>query len=116
MIVVNTVGANFLYNAVEMEILREALPTARKPYHPSRSERRQQHTSQRQVWPHTSGFLERLLARQESYVVPVRGVDVVVHPGVFPPTTDTHLIANYLHCSVNTRILDLGTGSGALAA
>lgn len=64
---------------------------------------------------HQAIFLAELKAREEPYTVRVQGVDIVVNPGVFPPTTDSHLLAGYIQVNPGERVLDLTTGSGVFA-
>lgn len=64
---------------------------------------------------HQAQFLTELNAKKEPYIVNVQGVDITVHPGVFPPVTDSHLLAAYIKVRHGDRILDLTTGSGVFA-
>ena len=43
------------------------------------------------------------------------GMELTVLPGVFPPKEDTVLLAEHLRISGAASVLDLGTGTGALA-
>lgn len=43
------------------------------------------------------------------------GIELVVLPGVFPPNESTVLLAEHSHISTGVRVLDVGTGTGALA-
>ena len=43
------------------------------------------------------------------------GMDLVVLPGVFPPKEDTELLARHLPGMATADVLDVGTGTGALA-
>jgi release factor glutamine methyltransferase len=43
------------------------------------------------------------------------GTELVVLPGVFPPKEDTVLLAQHLHIGGRETVLDVGTGTGALA-
>ncbi len=61
---------------------------------------------------HQKVFLEELKARKEPYIVTVQGVDITVNPGVFPPTTDSYLLAVHIRSRSGDRVLDLTTGSG----
>lgn len=61
---------------------------------------------------HQSKFLEELKAKKEPYIVTVEGVDIVVNPGVFPPVTDSHLLASHIKVWPEQRVLDLTTGCG----
>src|SRR5438046_234161 len=60
-------------------------------------------------------FLVTLLKKDKPDFAIVQGVTVAVYPGVFPPATDTHLLASYIHVKNGDTFLDLTTGSGALA-
>jgi len=43
------------------------------------------------------------------------GIELLVMPGVFPPREDTRLLVEHLRLDKNCVVLDLGTGTGALA-
>ncbi len=62
-----------------------------------------------------ANFLNRLQAMTEPYEVDVEGIQLTLLPGVFPPTTDTRLLASHIHAKRGDRFLDLTCGSGALA-
>src|SRR3972149_8645594 len=64
---------------------------------------------------HQTQFLEELKSRGEPYVVTVQGIDIVVNPNVFPPVTDSQLLATHIQTKPGDRILDLTTGSGVFA-
>lgn len=64
---------------------------------------------------HQIQFLEELKSRREPYIVTVQGVDIVVNPNVFPPVTDSQLLAAYIKIKPGDSILDLTTGSGVFA-
>jgi len=65
---------------------------------------------------HQTEVRKRLKGIKEPHTVKVSDLDIIVFPGVFPPTTDTRLIAGNIRVSDGDRVLDLTTGSGALAA
>ena len=60
-------------------------------------------------------LLAELRQKDTPYQVAVEGVEVTIFPGVFPPRTDTHLLARHLHCAAGESLLELTTGSGALS-
>lgn len=62
-----------------------------------------------------SKFLKNLKHKKKPYFVKVNNADILVYPNVFPPTTDTKLLAEYIQIAKYDKILDLTTGSGALA-
>lgn len=64
---------------------------------------------------HQRAFLKALQAKTEPYIVKIRGIELVVDPGVFPPTTDSRLLADYTIMSVGESVLDLTTGCGTIA-
>jgi methylase of polypeptide subunit release factors len=51
----------------------------------------------------------------EGQVVSFLGTELVVLPGVFPPKEDTVLLAKHLPTRGAATVLDVGTGTGALA-
>lgn len=53
--------------------------------------------------------------RTETLTIPVRGHTILIHPGVFPPTSDTYLLADNIRNLSGKRFLDLTTGSGVHA-
>ncbi len=60
-------------------------------------------------------FLKELKTKKEPYIVNMGGVDIVVHPGVFPPVTDSELLTAHICVKPGDKILDLTTGSGVSA-
>lgn len=62
-----------------------------------------------------AAFLGRLKEHTEPYHVEVEGVDLSVLPGVFPPTTDTRLLARHINTKAGDRVLDLTCGAGAFS-
>jgi len=64
---------------------------------------------------HQEEFLAREKARDFPSYVDVGGFEIVVNPGVFPPATDTKLLAWHINVSVGERTLDLTAGSGAFS-
>lgn len=63
---------------------------------------------------HQKAFLEKVKARQEKEHYTIEGIEIVVNPGVFPPATDTKLLASSVHVKKGDRILDVTTGSGVI--
>jgi release factor glutamine methyltransferase len=75
----------------------------------------------------TPGEMEAIDQRQvqqqsEWKAIPPQGkivffldMDLVVLPGVFPPKEDTALLAEHMRISGTETVLDVGTGTGALA-
>ena len=51
----------------------------------------------------------------EGQVVAFLGMELVVLPGVFPPKEDTALLAEHVPIIGGMNVLDVGTGTGALA-
>lgn len=54
-------------------------------------------------------------APEEGYCVSFAGLEFVVLPDVFPPRSDTDLLRRHLRVAEGSVVLDVGTGSGALA-
>ena len=48
-------------------------------------------------------------------IVRFMGEELVLLPGVFPPKSDTSLLAGSLNLKAGAKVLDVGTGCGALA-
>ncbi|HEY4510034.1 MAG TPA: methyltransferase [Candidatus Paceibacterota bacterium] len=67
------------------------------------------------VRAHQRAFLEALQAKTEPYRVQIKGIELVVDPGVFPPTTDSRLLADYIVVSAGENVLDLTTGCGTIS-
>jgi len=66
----------------------------------------------KKIRDHQKAFLKKTKARKESLAFFIEGVNIIVNPGVFPPATDTKLLASHIHITPGERILDLTTGSG----
>lgn len=64
---------------------------------------------------HQRVFLDQLKIRRKPVSYTVSGVEIIVNPGVFPPATDTKLLAAFIKVAKEARILDLTTGSGAFS-
>ncbi len=61
---------------------------------------------------HQQAFLEREKLRKDPVFYTVQDVKIKVNPGVFPPATDSRLLAANIQVSPAIRTLDLTTGSG----
>ena len=64
---------------------------------------------------HQEQFLAAEKARANRKIYTIEGIPFDVDPGVFPPATDTKLLASHIRTNANHRILDLTTGSGVIA-
>lgn len=64
---------------------------------------------------HQHAFLDQLKARRKPVVYTIQGIEIIVNPGVFPPATDTKLLASHIQVRPNIRTLDLTTGSGVFS-
>lgn len=64
---------------------------------------------------HQAKYLKKIKSKKDPYLVKVCNIDIPVWPNVFPPTTDTELFAEHIVMKAGDRVLDLTTGSGALA-
>lgn len=64
---------------------------------------------------HQKAFLDKVKARKTPIHFVVEGIEVIVHPNVFPPATDTKLLIANIHAKKGERILDITTGSGLAA-
>jgi release factor glutamine methyltransferase len=69
-------------------------------------------SNQETVRGHQNGFLRLLQQKKEPYIVEVESIKITVNPGVFPPTTDTRLLAKHIKVQPGNRVLDLTCGSG----
>lgn len=67
-----------------------------------------------EVQEHQRAFLQRAKERTEPIVMVIEGVECVVNPGVFPPATDTKLLAAHAHLNPEARFADVTTGSGMI--
>lgn len=59
----------------------------------------------------------KLIAMSESvrHFKDVNGTKIVIHPNVYPPGTDTYLMAGTVRIQPGQTALDIGTGTGAIA-
>lgn len=64
---------------------------------------------------HQQKFLEQVKARKDPLSYKIEGLEIVVNPGVFPPATDTRLLAANIQVSPGQRTLDLTSGSGTFS-
>lgn len=67
-----------------------------------------------EVKKHQEAFLQKAKERVEPIDVEVNGLKITVNPGVFPPATDTKLLASHISVSPGDRIIDMTTGSGVI--
>lgn len=61
---------------------------------------------------HQQAFLEKEKLRKIPTFYTIQGVEIKVNPGVFPPATDSRLLAVNIQVSPAIRTLDLTAGSG----
>lgn len=73
------------------------------------------HPSEQEIRSHQRAFLDQVKARQEPTTYTVEGIDIKVNPGVFPPATDTKLLAANIKTRSGERTLDLTTGAGTFS-
>ncbi|GJL83474.1 MAG: hypothetical protein DHS20C01_31080 [marine bacterium B5-7] len=52
---------------------------------------------------------------EQGHIQSFQGMELLVLPGIFPPKDDTNLLAAYVCIESGSRVLDIGTGTGALA-
>ena len=64
---------------------------------------------------HQKAFLEKAKGRKEPINFIIEGLELQINPNVFPPATDTKLLISNISSKKGERILDLTTGSGAVA-
>lgn len=64
---------------------------------------------------HQEIFLRQLKERTEPVNYLIEGIEIKVNPGVFPPATDTKLLAAHINIRHRERTLDLTTGSGVIS-
>lgn len=68
-----------------------------------------------EVQEHQRAFLDKAKARTEPIQMTIEGVEIVVEPGVFPPATDTKLLASHAKIDPGKEFIDITTGSGVVA-
>lgn len=64
---------------------------------------------------HQRAFLAKQKERTEPIITTIEGIEVTINEGVFPPATDTKLLALAVHVGKGDRIIDMTTGSGVVA-
>lgn len=64
---------------------------------------------------HQRAFLAQSKFRLKPVLYKVQGVEIMVNPGVFPPATDTKLLAAHIKVIPGARTLDLTTRSGVFS-
>lgn len=64
------------------------------------------------VRTHQKAFLNRTKARKRKLFCKIRGVNIVVNPGVFPPATDSKLLAANIKTGPKEKVLDVTSGAG----
>lgn len=67
-----------------------------------------------QIRSHQRVFLDKAKARTTPLNFAISGVEITVNPGVFPPATDTKLLAEHVQVAQGQRIIDVTTGSGVI--
>lgn len=67
------------------------------------------------VMAHQKAFLDQVKAREEPAYYTLKNIEFKVNPGVFPPATDSRLLAGHIETKPNERILDLTAGAGIFA-
>lgn len=70
------------------------------------------------VWSHTKNLLDDIKKRQETYCVSIQDMVILVDPKVFPPTTESRLLAQYIQSLTITsedNFADITTGTGVAA-
>ena len=68
----------------------------------------------KKVKAHQKKFLEKAKSRKKPLVFTIEGRQIIVNPGVFPPATDTKLLASNVQVSKGDHIIDMTTGSGII--
>lgn len=64
---------------------------------------------------HQRSFLEQVKSRKEPTPYTIGGVEIIVNPGVFPPATDTKLLASHIRVTPQDRTLDITSGAGTFS-
>lgn len=68
-----------------------------------------------EIKAHQRAFLDSVKSRIEPITYDVEGIDITVNPGVFPPATDTKLLASHIHVQPGVRTLDVTSGAGTFS-
>lgn len=69
----------------------------------------------KEIKKHQHQFLAKEKKRRKSKVYTINGIKITVNPGVFPPATDTKLLAKNILTSASERVLDITAGSGVFS-
>lgn len=64
---------------------------------------------------HQKAFLAKAKEQKEVSVYTIEGIKIAVYPGVFPPATDTKLLASHIRLKPGERILDVTSGAGVFS-
>jgi len=64
---------------------------------------------------HQKVFLKQVKEKKEPTYYTIRDILIKVNPGVFPPATDTKLLAENIKVNKGDRTLDLTSGSGTFS-
>ncbi len=71
--------------------------------------------SKAEVQQHQRAFLQSVKDRTQPVTVTIEDIEIVLNPGVFPPATDTRLLASCVDVKEGDRFIDMTTGSGVIA-
>ncbi|MDP3741242.1 MAG: methyltransferase [bacterium] len=69
----------------------------------------------RAIRAHQRAFLDSIKQRKEPVAYDIEGITIKVNPGVFPPATDTRLLAANIRTKKGDRTLDLTSGAGSFS-
>jgi methylase of polypeptide subunit release factors len=64
---------------------------------------------------HQKAFLKRVKEKTKPSYYLIQSIEIKVNPNVFPPATDTKLLAENIKITKGERILDLTSGSGIIS-
>jgi len=65
-----------------------------------------------EIRKHQRTFLNQVKERKKPTIYTIKNIEIKVNPGVFPPATDTKLLAANIYAKPGERTLDLTTGAG----